>query len=78
MMSVGEVRALYYGAAVVEEGVWPFPITSSLLVGLSFFFFLYGATIIRGSGFFPRPGFLWLAFRLPTRSFPVRPSDRPC
>lgn len=39
MMSVGEVRALYYGAAVVEEGVWPFPITSSLLVGLSFFSF---------------------------------------
>lgn len=30
MMSAGEMKALYYGAAVVEEGVWPFPITSSL------------------------------------------------
>lgn len=45
MMSVGEVRALYYGAAVVEEGVWPFPITSSLLVGLSFFFSFYTALL---------------------------------
>lgn len=30
MVSAGEMRVLYYGAAVVEEGVWSFPITSSV------------------------------------------------
>lgn len=38
VMSAGEMRDLHYGAAVVEEGVWPFPITSSLSVGDSLFF----------------------------------------